>query len=457
MNRGVAVIVALLVATSAVGAAFGASAGASTDVESSTNTDGETATTAGGEAYAGTHVAFDVEGDAITDYRVGGEETFSSVAVQSRSEATADAGLGADLDLETLTSLEGAGLSLAAQSETSAQVRAESGATLSAHDTERGTLVVESGNESQYVTAELAANATASDEGDDGDRVRVETDDHEGVFLVVGDGDVTVNSEGDVTAELAENATLAFRSYEEGERDETAEYEESLIADGQSAVEVHVEDRSGEAVTYGQETSAEVATETRNQVNVTIDRATHTGTVVLTTVSEEAVGSLEDLEVRIDGEAATEVSSKSDLEGAIGSDESRYMIAQQSEASAEATVYIAVNHFSERTATIDGADSDDSDDSTDGDGTDDGTPSSDDSGTDEETDGTDGDETADGSETDAADGDDADGETSDGGDDESDDGGGSDTGEDGGDGMPGFGVVAALVAALIGIGVRVHS
>ncbi|ADB62079.1 hypothetical protein Htur_3214 [Haloterrigena turkmenica DSM 5511] len=438
MNRGLAVIVALLLATSAVGAAFGAGAGASTDTESSTTTDGETETasaaTAGGEAYAGTHVAFDLEGDAITDYRVGGDETFSSVAVQSTGDAEAGADLGTEVDLETLTTLEGAGLSLAAQSETSAQVQAESGATLSAHDTERGTLVVESGSESQYVRAELAADATASDEGD---RVRVETDGHEGTFLVVGDGEVTVTDDGNVTAELAENAMLAFRSYEEGERDETDEYEESLIADGQSAVEVHVEDRSGEAVgeavTYGQGTSAEVETQARDRVNVTIDRATHEGTVVLTTVSEEAVGSLEDLEVRIDGEAATEVSSKSELVGAIGSDETRYMIAQQSEASAEATVYIAVNHFSERTATIDGADSD-LDDSDETDGTDDGTDS--------------GDETNDGSETDAEDGGDADGETSDG-DGETEVSSGNDTGEDGGDGMPGFGVGVAVIAIAV--------
>ncbi|WP_126662132.1 PGF-CTERM sorting domain-containing protein [Haloterrigena salifodinae] len=446
MNRGFAVIVTLLLATSAVGAAFGAGAGASTGAESSTTTDGETETasaaTAGGEAYAGTHVAFDVEDDAVTDYRIGSDETFSSVAVQSTSEAGAGADLGAEVDLETLTTLEGAGLSLAAKSETNAEVRAKSGATLSAHDTERGTLVVESGSESQYVRAELAANASAEEEGD---RVRVETGDHEGTFLVVGDGEVTVTDDGNVTAELAENATLTFRSYEDGERDETAEYEESLIADGNAAVEVHVEDRSGEAVgeavTYGQETGAEVETEARDRVNVTIDRATHEGTVVLTTVSEAAVGNLEDLEVRVDGEAATEVSSKSELEGAIGSDESRYMVAQQSEASAEATVYIAVNHFSERTATIDGADGDDSDDGAnrtdDGDETD--GADGDDSGTDDETDATENNGTTDGSESGA------DGDASD----ETDDGEESDTSADGGDGMPGFGVGVAVAAIAV--------
>ncbi|MXV63056.1 PGF-CTERM sorting domain-containing protein [Natronorubrum sp. JWXQ-INN-674] len=417
MNRGVTLVVALLVVTSAAGMAMGASAGATTPTESEASTNNQ-----GSEAYAGAHIAFDVESNAIADYQIGGEETFSSVAVQSQSETETEAGLGADVDLETMTTLEAADLSLAAQSRTNAQVEAQSGATLSAHDTERGTLVVESGGEDQYVKAELGAGATASD---DGDRVRVETDGHEGTFIVVGDGEVTVNSEGDVTADLEADSTLAFRAYADGERDENAEYEESLIADGNAAVEVHVDQRDGEAVadvaTYGQETSAAVSQETQNRVDVTVDRAVHEGTVVVTTVSEEAVGSVEDLEVRVDGEAAAEAASQTELEGAIGGDESRYLVAQQADASAEATLYIAINHFSERTATIDGSD--------------------------------DGDETS--GDTDAA-GDDAD-ETDAEDSDESDDADGEEGDDAGaGDSVPGFGVGAALVALLGIAAARVH-
>ncbi|WP_436345171.1 hypothetical protein [Natronorubrum sp. FCH18a] len=419
MNRGAAVVVALLVVTSAVGMAMGASAGVPTstaDAEPSVNSQAES------EAYAGTHVAFDVEGDAITDYQVGGDETFSSVAVQSQNEADAGAGLGADVDVETMTALEGAGLSMAAQSETSAQVEAESGATLSAHDTERVTLVVETGDDGQFVRAELAGDATASAEGD---AVRVDTDAHEGVFLVVGDGEVTVTDDGDVAAELEAGATLAYRSYADGDRDESAEYEESLIADGSAAVEVYAEERDGEtvsdAVTYGEETAVEVSQESRNQVEVTVDRTVHEGTIVMTTVSEDAVGAADDLEVRVDGEAATEASSESELESALGGDESRYMVAQHAEASAEATVYIAINHFSERTATIDGsgeaADDSDTDDADDGGDTAD--------------DGDDADDAAD------TDGSDADDDTV------------------AGDSVPGFGVGAALVAMLTAVAARV--
>ncbi|MGQ3411134.1 hypothetical protein ACT4ML_02580 [Natrinema sp. LN54] len=409
MNRGATLVIALLVATSTV--TMAAAAGATP-----TTTAAGSSTTTQSDAYAGANVEFDVQGDAIANYSVDGERTFSSVAVQSQSEADAGAGLDASTGLEAVTDLNGAELSLATETQASAEIQADSGATLSAHDNQHGTLVVESGDEAQYVEADLGASAEARE---DGDRVVVETDGREGAFLVVGDGEVTV-SDGNVTADLGENATLAFRSYEEGERDERATYEESLIAEGNAAVEVTADHRDGEtvsdAVTYGQETSAEAATTADGTVEMTVDRTTHTGTVVLTTVSEDAVGSLENLSVTVDGEAAVEASSKSDLEGAIGSDESRYMVVQDTQAEGQATVYVAVNHFSERTATIDGASAQDG-------STDENDSSDDETSTDEES--------ADGSAEDETDG-------------------------SGDDSVPGFGAGAAVLALLTGVAARVR-
>jgi len=110
--------------------------------------------------------------------------------------------------------------------------------------------------------------------------------------------------------------------------------------------------------------------------------------------------------VTVDGEAAAEASSYSELAGGIGSDESRYMVTQSSDASATADVLVAVNHFSERDVAIQSADGDDSD-------------------------GDDG-----------ADGDDSDG------------GNGDDGGDD--DSVPGFGAGAALVALLTGTAARIR-
>ncbi|MFP8957316.1 hypothetical protein ACLI4Y_11340 [Natrialbaceae archaeon A-CW3] len=354
MNRSAVatVILAALLTVSLVGAA---GVGASTTAESAE-------TTSSSEAYAGTHLAFEASGNAVTDYTVDGETLFSSVTVDSQSEV--DGGADAAIDLGAVVDISGAGLSIGAQSQTATQIEAESGATLSAHDNERGHLVVNAGSESQVVEAQVDGNAQASAEGDD--RVVVESDTRNGVFLVVGDGEVTVNEEGDVVASLESESTLVFRSYADGERDDQAKDDEQLIADGSAAAEVYVDVRDGEAVadtvSYGEETAVEARQEGEQQVEVIVDRAISEGTIVLTTVEEEAVGTLENLEVRVDGEAAVEASSQSELESAIGGDESAYMVSQHAEAEAKATVYVAFNHFSERTASIGAADDADSTD-----------------------------------------------------------------------------------------------
>ncbi|USZ71561.1 PGF-CTERM sorting domain-containing protein [Natronosalvus halobius] len=357
MNRN-AVVTVLITAMLAISLVAAAGVGASS-TESSATTQSET--------YAGSHLEFEASGSALTNYAVGGETVFSSVAVDSQSNA--GVGGGAGIDLGTVVSLEGAGLSVSAESQTKTRIESESGATLSAHDNERGILVVRAGGDAQVVEAQLGENVQASAEGD-GERVFVEGDERNGVFLVIGDGDVTVNEEGNVAASLEGESTLVFRSYADGERTDETKSQEQLIADGSAAAEVYVEQRDGEtvadAVTYGEDLTLEAKQEGERRVDVTVDRAIEEGTIVMTTVEEETVGTLEDLEVRVDGEAAAQASSHSELESAIGGEESAYMVSQHAEAEATATVYVAFNHFSERTASIDGSGADDgsSDDDT---------------------------------------------------------------------------------------------
>lgn len=336
MSRTVAAVMSLLLVTSLFAMA----------VPGSTVANGESTAN---DTYSGAHVDFAVDGDAIVDFTVGGETTFSEVSVQSQSETDAGAGIG----LGAVVNLDGAGLSIAAESQTSATIVADSGAELDAHDTDRGHLVIAAGGEAQFVEAELAGDASAQA---DGDAVVVESGEREGTFLVVGDGEVDVNDEGNVAAELAGDAELVFRSYADGDRDEQAEAEEALIAGGDATVDLYVEQRGdemvSEAVTYGQETSAEASAEAEQQVEVTVDRTVSEGTIVLTTVSEAAVGSIEDLEVAVDGEAAAEASSQSELEAGAAGEEPRYMVTSYNEAEGEATVAVAVDHFSERSVTM---------------------------------------------------------------------------------------------------------
>ncbi|WP_416838666.1 PGF-CTERM sorting domain-containing protein [Haloferax sp. DFSO52] len=336
--KRIAVVLAVLLVTAAV------PVGSVTAQQSNTDA----------SAYAGTHVSFDTEANALTNYTVDGTTVVESVETSSK----ADASVGLDVALSAVTDIDASGLSLSSTSETNATVSAESGATLRAHDNPKGTLVVAAGDESQYVTANLSADASAEQEGDS--RVVVENDGRQGAFIVVGDGSVTVNDDGNVTADLSEDARLVFRSYS-GERTDDDKQTEELIASGEAAAEVYVMQEGGEttmdAVHYGENTTVEMTEQTEETVTVTIDRSVNQGTVVVTSVSEEALEATDNLSVMVDGEAAMKAESYTELQSAAnGGDTSKYLV-QETSAEGEANVLVAVNHFSERQVTMSGDDS----------------------------------------------------------------------------------------------------
>ena len=311
-----------------------------------------------GEAYAGTHVEFETTGDAVVDYTVDGDTVLRSVEVQSKSEAESRGDVGVGVDLGAVTEVTASALSVDSQSEVSATVTADSGATMTAHDNSNGILVVRSDGESQYVTVGVDSSAEAESESDG--RVVVTTDDGtEGVFMVVGEGAVTVNEDGDVSANVGSEGSLVFRSYPD-ERDDDDRETERLITEGEATAEVHVMETSegsgefaADVVQYGEDTSVEVTQRTEGTVSMTADRSQEQGTVVVTSVSEQAISSAENLEVTVDGEAAAEASSYSQLESAADDgDTSRFLVQQQSSAEASTDVLVAVNHFSEREITL---------------------------------------------------------------------------------------------------------
>jgi PGF-CTERM protein len=347
------------------------------------------ATTQQSEAYAGTHIEFETTSEAIANYSVNGNTVFESMKVQSQSGAESRGDVQAGVGLSAVTSITGAALSLESQTEAeaSATVTAESGATMEAHDNSRGILVVRSDGESQYVTVNVSGSAETESESDQ--RVVVTNENGaEGTFIVVGDGEVTINDQGNVSANLESNGKLVFRSYSDG-RNEDDERKEQLISEGKAAAEVYVMQESeqggelaADVVQYGEGTTVEVTQQTEGTVQMTADRSQQEGKIIITSVSEQAISSVEDLQVTVDGEAAAEASSYSDLEGAIGSDTSKFLVRQQSSAQASADVLVAVNQFSTREITMseDGSDSEDSDgsgsDSTDS--SDEGTTTTDD-------------------------------------------------------------------------------
>jgi len=305
-----------------------------------------------GEAYSGANVEFETTSNSVTNYTVGGDVLVDNVTVQSSSEA--ESGLGADAGLEAMTGFSAAGLELTSTTRASATVSVESGAEMESHDNKNGVLQVESNGEDQVVHANLSSDAEAHSESDQ--RVVVERDDGtQGAFIVVGDGEVVVNDEGNVTADVESESELVYRQYE-SDRSDDDEDRERMIEEGTATAEVFVqenredgEETAADAVEYGHDTSVEVVAESQNQVEMNVERAESEGKVVLMSVSEAAFESADDLEVFVDGEAAARADSYSEVEQSVmDGDEPRYHVVQSSSAEATTDVAVGIDHFSER-------------------------------------------------------------------------------------------------------------
>ncbi|SFR35865.1 PGF-CTERM sorting domain-containing protein [Halogeometricum limi] len=343
MERTAAVFAAILVTLAAVPAS-GAAAAA----------------TAQSSAYAGTHVTFDAETNAVTNYTVGGATVFDSLRVESAGSAQSEASAGADADLDAdasaVTDVAGSAVSVSATAETRATVTTESGAEMRVHDTPNGNLVLASDDGAQALRANVSDGASVSEDGEA--RVVVENGDTTSVFVAVGNASVARNDDGDVSAHVGDDGRLVLRTYgESDERTESDEQAEQLIADGTATAELYVmggANATTEIVQYGGNTTVEVAERTNETVTVTVERSVSEGAVVLTSVSDEAVAAGDSLAVSVDGEAAAHVESASELRTAAnGGEQSAYMVTESSaEADAATDVYVALNHFSERTVTM---------------------------------------------------------------------------------------------------------
>jgi hypothetical protein len=342
MKVRILVVAALLVLASIAPAAVAATETAETQAE--------------GEAYSGSHVEFGTSSTAVVDYTVDGTTVVENVTVQSASEA----GVGAELDGDV--SVDGASVSVATTAETTATVESESGARIESHDNERGIMVVTSEDGEQVVEADVSGEAESEGES----RVVVERDDGtEGTFIVVGDGEVAVNENGNVTAQVGEDGKLVYRQYED-ERDDGDETQERLIANGTATAEVYYQQaqesgddggqRTADVVEYGSDTTVEVTERSESELNMTVERTQSEGKVVITHVSESAMegaDNAQDVEVYVDGEAAAEAESYSQVVAATEGDGGpAYTVRQSSNADAAAEVVVGIDHFSERSVSM---------------------------------------------------------------------------------------------------------
>jgi len=332
-----------------------------------------------GEAQSGTFVSFQASDNAVTNYSVDGRTLVEEMSVQSASEARAQA--GADLGLSGGAGFSGAGLSVAngldAGASTSATIESSSGAEIVAHDNDRGIMVVSANGESHVARFNGSDDAEAEQESEK--RAVIQSDDDAtATVIVVGDGNVSVSEDGNVTAMTEEDGKVVYRQYE-GERDDSEEEQERMIANGTAVAEVYVqsaadaasddgddsddtptatptdepsdeaEQRSADVVRYSEDTTVEVTERSATRVNATVDRAESEGKVVIMSVSETAFENADDASVFVDGEAAAEADSYSEVRSATNDGEtSKYLVRSSSSAEATTDVVVGINHFSER-------------------------------------------------------------------------------------------------------------
>lgn len=310
-----------------------------------------------GSAYTGTHVSFGTSDGGLVDYAVGGETLLQSVTVQSKSEV--DDGFGDfEMNLSTVTTIDGSAASVDGEAAVNATVAFGSGADMSVHDNSRGVFVLDAGGDPQYATVGLDGDSRAERESE-GRVVVTSENGTQGALFVVGDGAVTVNDDGNVTAELGADAKLAFRSYPRG-RIGDGRQQEQLIADGAATAEVYVMRAEGESdefvadvVRYSEDTTVEVTEASEEVVRMTVNRPTDRGTVLVATLASDVVGPTQNVQVTVDGAAAAEASSYDELASTIyGGVNSTYRLRHRSSAEAGADVLVAVNRFSERQITM---------------------------------------------------------------------------------------------------------
>jgi PGF-CTERM protein len=360
-----ALVVAVTLVVSAVGTPVAAAATADASQQAS------------GQAQSGTYISFQATDSAVADYTVNGQTLVERMSVQSASKAKAQA--GADLGVGGGAGFAGAGLSLAsslsAGASTSATVESSSGATIEVHDNDRGIAVVRANGESHVARFNGSDSSEAEKESEK--RAVITNDDGAtATVIVVGDGNVTVSDSGNVTATTDGDGSVVYRQYE-GERSDSEQQQERMIANGTAVAEVYVQaageaasgasdddtptstpteepseegqERAADVVRYSEDTTVEVTEQSANTFNATVERSQSEGKVVIMSVSEAAFENAENAEVFVDGEAAVEAESYSEVQSAAnGGDTSKFLVRSSSSAQASTDVVVGVNHFSAR-------------------------------------------------------------------------------------------------------------
>lgn len=310
------------------------------------------------ESHNGSNVEFQTTDNAVVDYRVNGAVLVDSVKTEARDAVEQRRGVDVGASVSSNVRVRGSDISTAARTKTRTSLQTGSGATMRAHDSNRGNLLVRATEGGQIVELNVSADVRA-EQASDRRAVVTHTDGTQGVVVVVGDGTVMVNDDGNVVADVADDSALVYRQYG-SERSEDERAQERMIADGTAAAEVYVTTSSdgdnqpaADVVQYQQDTAVAVEMVNDTAIEMTANRSEADGRVVISSVSEAAFDTTGEVSVTVDGKAATRAESTTDLRTAAdGGNNSAFMIRSATTAAASSDVIIAINHFSDREMTV---------------------------------------------------------------------------------------------------------
>lgn len=267
------------------------------------------------------NIRLNTDKNCIFEYSVKGTEFFSSVDVDTNIDIGEKTGLKSRFETEKLR--------------------------ISAHDNANGLLKFKAENDTT-MSIELPESATIEKESDK--KITVGSDGTEGTLMISGQGHLSVE-DGTIIVELEKNSQLVFKAYP-GEKDSGDEEIEDGIISGNLSAEIQVlgDGDITDSVEYSTEVEIKSVSVTEDDITVTVDSATEISkTIVITIDNNELPADPSELSIKVDGEATVKASSTGELYATETSDISKSMVVK---GETETKVFVAVNHFSERTVTI---------------------------------------------------------------------------------------------------------
>lgn len=271
----------------------------------------------------GRNAQLNVSGNRIINYSTGGTKIIKSM------DTGANITVGAKTGVKT--EFQSANLSI------------------SAHDNTNGILKFKAEKDTK-VKLNLSANAVVGDESEK--KVSIKADNVETTVMIAGPGSLDVEN-NTIKANLRESSQLISKSYPGGKEKGDDEIESGIV-NGNISAEVQIfnetEGTTNDTVEYSPTVTIKEIKATKGEISVTADSKTEAGTTIAIIVENSMLpAEVNNLSIKVDGEATVNASSFYELYATRKEDKPRSMVIKGDTCT---KILVAVNHFSERAISI---------------------------------------------------------------------------------------------------------